>query len=86
MFVWTFVYAFLTFIAFITALFGGAYLLSGLISKDRSLIVFGLKAWLITVLAIAILYALLYHQIKHWFEAFDLIPQLKPVNIKNSPM
>jgi hypothetical protein len=37
-------------------------------------------------LAIAILYALLYHQIKHWFEAFDLIPQLKPVNIKNSPM
>jgi hypothetical protein len=48
---WAFLNAFLTFITFITLLLGGASLITGSIKRDRSLIVFGLKALLIAILA-----------------------------------
>lgn len=63
---WTFLYAFLTFIVFITLLLGGASLITGSIKRDRSLIIFGLKALLITILAAAILLGLFWHQITGW--------------------
>ena len=67
MFGWTFLYAFLTFIAFITGLFSVFYLVMGSIKKDRNLIVFGLKVLLVAVLAIVIKYGVLLQLIKGLF-------------------
>lgn len=67
---WTFLYvfldAFLTFLAFITLLLAGASLVTGSIKRDRSLVVFGLKALFVTLLAVAILYAMFWQQITDW--------------------
>jgi hypothetical protein len=55
---WTFLFAFITFIAFITLLIGGASAIMGLVNKDRGWTIFGLKVLLITILAAAVFYAL----------------------------
>jgi peptidoglycan/LPS O-acetylase OafA/YrhL len=46
-----FLFAFLTFVAFITMLIGGASVAMGSINKDRGWVVFGLKVLLIAILA-----------------------------------
>ena len=51
---WAILYAFLTFIIFITGLIGVASVLMGIINKDRGWVVFGLKALLVTVFTIAL--------------------------------
>jgi len=70
---WTFLYAFLTFIAFITLLLGVSSLIMGSIYKDRSLIFFGLKAILIAIVVIAIIGVLL------WPYIIELMPGFKKV-------
>lgn len=70
MVVWTFlyvlIYAFLTSVTLITLVIGVVSVLMGTVNKDRGWVVFGLKALLVMVLAAAILFALLYHQIIDW--------------------
>jgi hypothetical protein len=61
---WAFLYAFLTFIIFISGLIGVAFLVMGSIKRDRSSIVFGLKTLLVTVLAISLSYVLVWPFIK----------------------
>lgn len=55
---WTFLYAFITFITFISLLIAVASLAVGSIKRDRSLVVFGLKALVITILGTVLFYAL----------------------------
>lgn len=54
----TFLLAFLAFVAFITLLIGGASAIMGLVNKDRGCTVFGLRALLVTIVAVVVFYAL----------------------------
>jgi uncharacterized membrane protein len=54
MYGWTILYAFITFIAFISGLVTVASLVTGMVNRNRSLIDLGLKALIVTVVAIAI--------------------------------
>jgi len=64
MFGWSILFAFLTFITFVGGLITVASLVTGLVNRNRSLIDLGLKALIVTVVAVVIYYTLSWVLIK----------------------
>jgi uncharacterized membrane protein len=64
MYGWTILFAFITFISFISGLFTIAALVTGIVNRNRSLIDLGMKALIVTVVVIAIYYMLAWVLVK----------------------
>jgi hypothetical protein len=68
MFIWQFIYAILFVAAFGGSLATVAYLALGIIKSDRSIIYFGLRVLLFTILAGAVFYLLVLREVDSFLE------------------
>jgi hypothetical protein len=75
MFGLTFLYAFITFIIFISLLIGVGSLVMGSVYKNRSLIFFGFKSLLVAGLAVTISWVLLWSFVKELGPGFKIFAE-----------